>query len=80
MPRYLLAHQHAADECAVVFAAWRGVDSPLRHERAASTCEFDGHAIWWSVDAASPEAARALLPTFVAERTTVTRIGEVEIP
>jgi hypothetical protein len=80
MPRYLLAHQHTADECAVAFAAWRGVDSPLRHAGAASTCEFDGHAIWWSVEAESPDDALGMLPNYVAERTTVTRIGEVQIP
>jgi hypothetical protein len=80
MQRFLLAHEHSADECAVVFAAWRGMDSPLRHTSAASTCEFDGHAIWWDVEATSASEALAMLPTFVAARTIATRISEVQIP
>jgi hypothetical protein len=39
-----------------------------------------GHAIWWNVEAASEEEALRLLPAYVAERTTATRVSEVEIP
>ena len=80
MPRYLLVHEHTAGECAVVFASWRGVDSPLRHSSATSTCEFDGHGIWWTVDAGSEADALGMLPPYVAARTTATKISEVQIP
>ena len=39
-----------------------------------------GHAIWWTVEAASDQDALALLPYYVAERTTITRVNEVQIP
>jgi hypothetical protein len=39
-----------------------------------------GHEIWWVIDASDPEAARAQLPHFVAERSTVTEIRELHIP
>jgi hypothetical protein len=80
MHRYLLVHEHTADECAVVFASWRGVDSPLRHTSAISTCEFDGHAIWWEVEARSEAEALGMLPSYVAARSIATRISEVQIP
>jgi hypothetical protein len=80
MPRYLLDHRHSAQECAVVFASWRGVTSPLRHRPAAASCHFGGHAIWWQVEAGTAEAALRQLPEYVAARTTVTEISEVQIP
>jgi hypothetical protein len=80
MHRYLLVHEHTAGECAVVFASWRGVDSPLRHTSATSTCEFDGHSIWWTVDAPSEAEALGMLPPYVASRSTATKISEVQIP
>ena len=45
-----------------------------------ASCRSGGHAIWWTVEAASEEEALRLLPSYVAERTTVTRVSEVEIP
>jgi len=54
--------------------------SPLRHHAALASCAFGGHAIWWSVEAAGPEEALALLPYVVAERATATRVDEVDIP
>ena len=80
MPRYLLHHAHRADECGVVFASFSGYDSPLRHEPTTASCLFGGHDIWWEVDASSEADALSLLPFYVAERTTVTEIGAVEIP
>ena len=41
---------------------------------------YGGHAIWWTVEAAGPEQALALLPYFLAERATATRVDEVDIP
>ena len=80
MPRYLLEHRHGARECGVVFAAFAGHDSPLRRKAAIATCAFGGHAIWWTVDAPSAEQALALLPFYVAQRTTASQISDVRIP
>jgi hypothetical protein len=80
MPRFLIHHQHAADECGVAYAAFRGHESPLRHRATLSSCAFGGHAIWWSVQAAGEAEALGLLPYFVAERATATQVGEVDIP
>ena len=80
MPRFLLHHRHEPHECGVAYAAFRGHTSPLRHRAAVSSCAFGGHAIWWSVDAAGPQEAPALLPYFLAERATAIRVDEVDIP
>ena len=80
MPLFLLHHQHAPDECAAAFAAWRGFESPLRHRPTASTCLAGGHALWWHVEATDPAQALELLPRFVARRTHPIQIREVQIP
>ena len=80
MPRYVLNHRHTPEECGVVFASFRGHESPLRHRATLASCRSGGHAIWWTVDAESEGAALRLLPNYVAERTTVARVSEVEIP
>jgi len=80
MPRYLLHHRHEPRECGVVFASFKGHDSPLRHQATLASCRSGGHAIWWTVDAASEEDALGLLPVYIAERTTVARVSEVDIP
>jgi hypothetical protein len=80
MPRFLIHHQHAAGECGVAYAAFRGHESPLRHQATLSSCAYGGHAIWWSVQAAGEAEALGLLPYFVAERATAMQVGEVEIP
>ena len=80
MPRFLLHHRHEPHECGVAFAAFRGSASPLRHRAALASCAFGGHAIWWTVEAAGPDEALALLPFFLAERATATRVDEVDIP
>jgi hypothetical protein len=78
--RYLLQHLHEPHECGVVFAAFKGHRSPLRHQPTLASCRSGGHAIWWTVEASSEEEALALLPFYVAERTTVAKVSEVEIP
>jgi hypothetical protein len=78
--RYLLQHLHDPRECGVVFAAFKGHQSPLRRQATLASCNSGGHAIWWTVEAGSEEEALALLPFYVAERTTVARVSEVEIP
>jgi hypothetical protein len=80
MARYLLDHRHQPGECAVVFASWRGFDSPLRHHVTVGSCPSGGHGIWWQVEAASETDALAQLPRYVAERTTAMQVSEVEIP
>jgi hypothetical protein len=80
MSRYLLQHQHQPRECGVVFASFKGHPSPLRHRATLASCRSGGHAIWWEVEAESEKDALALLPTYVAERTAVAPVNEVEIP
>lgn len=80
MYRYLLQHRHDPHECGAVFASFKGHRSPLRHRSTLASCRSGGHAIWWTVEAASERDALALLPTYVAERTTATSVSEVEIP
>ena len=80
MPRFLIEHRHAPHECGAVFASFRGFSSPLRHCRALASCATGGHRVWWAVEAADDEEALALVPFYVAERATVTRVDEVRIP
>ncbi len=80
MPRYLLQHRHEPSECGAAYAAWKGFTSPLRHAVAIATCLEGGHTVWWEVEAADAGAALALLPPFVADRTSVTAVREVSIP
>ena len=80
MPRYLLSHRHAESECPVVFAAWKGFDSPLRQRPTLSTCHEGGHRLWWTVDAFDETEARRLLPPYLADRTEVIAVSEVMIP
>lgn len=80
MPRYLLHHRHTPGECGVVFTSFRGHESPLRHQMTLASCREGGHEIWWTVDARSEAGALRLLPPYVAARTTVARVSEVQIP
>ena len=80
MACYLLHHRHEPDECGVVFASFKGHDSPLRHRATLASCRSGGHAIWWTVQADSEADARGRWPFYVAERTTITRVSEVQIP
>ena len=80
MPVFLLNHQHQPQDCAAAFAAWQGFDSPLRHGHVPSSCLVGGHGLWWQVNAPDRAGALALLPRFVAERTTAVVVRDVEIP
>ncbi|MFL5844444.1 MAG: hypothetical protein ACJ762_07095 [Solirubrobacteraceae bacterium] len=80
MPRYLLHHEHRPEECGVVFASFNGHESPLRHMTTTASCLFGGHDIWWEVEARTEAEALLLLPLYVAQRTTVTEVGPVDIP
>ena len=63
-----------------MFASFKGHESPLRRRPTLASCVSGGHAIWWTVEAASEKDALALLPFYVAERTTAIRVSEVQIP
>jgi hypothetical protein len=80
VPRYLLHHHHEPRDCGPAFAAWKGFESPLRRHVTLGSCLEGGHSIWWTVEAVTEGDALALLPSFVAERTTLTAVGEVAIP
>ncbi len=80
MAHYLLHHHHEPHECGVVFASFKGHESPLRHRPTVASCRSGGHAIWWTVDAATERDALGLLPAYVADRTTATSVSEVDIP
>ncbi len=80
MSRFVLHHRHEANECGVAFASFKGHNSPLRHRPTLASCRSGGHAIWWTVEAASEAEALALLPFYVAERTTAASVSAVDIP
>ena len=80
MALYLLIHRHEPSQCGPAAAAWKGFDSPLRHQIAMSSCVDGGHRAWWRVEAADAESALAQLPPFMAERTEVEAVREVEVP
>ncbi len=80
MPEFILHHTHDPGECASSFAAWAGFASPLRHRAAASTCLAGGHCLLWRVEAGGIDEAIALLPAFVAARTDIIEIRDVQIP
>ena len=80
MPRFVLHHRHEAHECGVVFASFKGHTSPLRRHPTVASCRSGGHAFWWTVEAPSEAEAVALLPPYVAERTTAAQVSTVEIP
>ena len=80
VPRYLLEHRHEPSECGVVFASFKGCASPLRHRATLTSCRSGGHAIWWTVETDTEEEALGLLPRYVAERTVISHVSEVEIP
>ena len=44
------------------------------------SCHAGGHALWWEVDTVDAPSALAQLPPFVADRTEVHELREVEIP
>lgn len=80
MSTFLLVHRHAAEECRVVFAAWTGFPSPLRHQAAWASCFGGGHQVWWTVEADDAASALAFLPDYVAVRTEAVAVRPVTIP
>jgi hypothetical protein len=80
MARYLLLHRHRPERCTTAWAAWNGHSSPLRGAPASCTCLHGGHTVFWEVEAADAEAALALLPPYVAERTEAMAVRRVRTP
>lgn len=80
MSYFLLHNQHAAEDCGVVFAAFRGFASPLRHGEALASCRSGGHEVWWRVTAQDAAAALRQLPRYVAGRSTATRVDPIAVP
>jgi hypothetical protein len=80
MAGFLLHHRHDPGKCGVAFAAFKGHHSPLRHAETFASCAAGGHDIWWVVDAGSPAEALALLPFYVAQRSTAVPVRKVQIP
>ena len=79
MARYLLHHRHQPGECGVVFASFKGNQSCFA---TAPRCLLPsgGHETWCTVDASEADAARPLPFFYVAQRTTVPCVSEVQIP
>jgi hypothetical protein len=80
VPDFLLHNRHAADDCGVVFAAFRGFASPLRHTEALVSCRTGGHEIWWRAAAGDEAAALRQLPRYVATTSTATRVNAIAVP
>jgi len=80
MAQFMLSHSHKPEECSVAYAAWRGFDSPLRHQPTLASCEEGGHSLWWTVEAATSAEALAQLPPFLADRTQASQVRKVPIP
>ena len=80
VPYFLLHNHHAADDCGVVFAAFRGFVSPLRHTEALASCRGGGHEVWWRVAAEDAAGALRQLPRYVASNSTATRVDPVAVP
>ena len=80
MKTYLLHHVHEPGECGIVYASFKGYQTPLRRRTTVASCHFGGHAIWWIVRALSEHDALAALPYFVASRTSAILVTGVRIP
>ena len=79
MSRYLLQHFHEHEESGV-FASFNGHESQLRHQLTLASCRSGVHPIRWTVEADTEKGELRPLPRYVAARTTVTCVNEVEIP
>lgn len=80
MSHVVLRHTHRPGECGVAFAAWNGFDSPLRRRPALCSCRHGTHELVFVVEAASADAALAMLPPWLAARTEASPVDEVPIP
>jgi hypothetical protein len=76
---YLLCHRHRPSECRIVFAAWKGFDSPLRRSPVLASCDCGDHAMWWTARAIDQDTALGQLPPYVATRTEAVEVSELTI-
>ncbi len=79
MSTFVLAHVHEQADCQVVYAAWRGYDSPLRGLDTMASCANGDHHMYWTVDAASAHDALQQLPPYLAQRTHASEVRRVAI-
>ena len=80
MSRYLLHHRHEPLECGVVFASFKGHESPLRRRADARLVQLRRSRDLVDGRGRAEQDALALLPFYVAERTTAIQVSEVQIP
>ena len=80
MTLFLIQDRHEPADCGAVFASFPRVRQPVVPPADVGLCWHGGHAIWWSVDPATAAEALGLLPYYVGERASVTRVNEIEIP
>jgi hypothetical protein len=80
MAVFLLEHRHEPVDCPAAFAAWKGVDSPLRGTTVLCSCPTGVHRLWFVVDAPDELAALGHLPHYLAERATATPVARIPIP
>ena len=78
MSRYLL-QRHEHEECGG-FASFNGHESQLRHQLTLAPCRSDVHPIGWTVEADTKTGELRSLPPYVAARTAVACVNEVEVP
>jgi hypothetical protein len=75
-----LHHRHQPSECGIVFASFKGNQSPLCHTATLAPCPSGGYEIRWTVQAEAAADSVRLLPFYIAQRTTITRVSDIEIP
>jgi hypothetical protein len=80
MAVYLLEHRHEPVDCGTAFAAWKGVDSPLRDTSVLCSCPTGEHRLWFVVEARDETAALSHLPRYLAERAIAIPVVRVPIP
>jgi hypothetical protein len=66
---------HAPEKCGAAYASFKGGDSSPPDESASAAYGDGGHALWRTVEATHESEALALLPHFVVEGTTVTKVA-----
>lgn len=73
MPEYFLHLVHRPGQCQEISEAWRASDAPsaLKGHDFFSYCRSGDHGGFIAVEAASPEAALALLPALLRPTTRV---------
>jgi hypothetical protein len=80
VPQFVISHRHLARECPTAYAAWSGFESPLRHRQTLASCAGGGHDIYWVITASDERAALGQLPEWLAERSDITEVRQVDIP